>query len=67
MIFYRYLAWKCKHLRLSLRGLVEELGGIRLALVQGKTGGKVDLVFEEMDVKQARLFSLLDLGKFIGN
>jgi len=67
MIFYRYLAWKCKFLGLSLRRLVEELGGIRLALVEGKTGvkGKVDLVVEEMDAKQARLFSLLDLGKFM--
>ena len=45
---------------------MEELGGIRLALVQGKTGGKVDLVVEEIDAKQARLFSLMDLGKFMG-
>ena len=30
------------------------------------TGGKVELVVEEMDVRQARLFSLLDLGKFMG-
>jgi len=66
MIFYRYLAWKCKFLGLSLRRLVEELEGIRVALVQGKTGGKVDLVVEEMDARQARLFSLLDLGKFMG-
>ncbi len=70
MIFYRYLAWKYEHLRLSLRRLVEELGGIRLALVQGKMEGKgkgkVDLLVEEMDAKQARLFSLLDLGEFIG-
>jgi len=65
MIFYRYLAWKCKFLGLSIRRLVEELGGIRVALVQGKMGGKVDLVVEEMDAKQARLFSLLDLGKFM--
>jgi len=65
-IFYRYLAWKCKYLGLSLRRLVEELEGIRVALVQGKAGSKVDLVVEEMDVKQARLFSLLDLGKFMG-
>ena len=48
MIFYRYLAWKCKYPGLSLRRLVEELGGIRLALLQSKTGGKVDLVVEEM-------------------
>ncbi len=66
MIFYRYLAWKCKFLGLSLRRLVEELDGIHVALVQGKTGGKVELVVEEMDVRQARLFSLLDLGKFMG-
>ena len=41
--------------------------GIRLALVKGKTGGMVDLVVEEMDAKQAKLFSLLDLGKFMDN
>ncbi|CAD6494295.1 MAG: hypothetical protein EMLJLAPB_00752 [Candidatus Argoarchaeum ethanivorans] len=65
MIFYRYLAWKCKHLRLNITRLVDELGGIRLALVQEKTGGNVEMVVEEMDAKQARLFSLLDLGKFM--
>jgi len=42
------------------------LEGISVALVHGKTGGKVELVVEEMDARRARLFSLLDLGKFIG-
>ena len=55
-----------KYLGLSFRRLVEELEGIRLALVQEKTGRKVDLVVEAMDAKQASLFSLLDFGKFIG-
>ena len=67
MIFYRYMAWKCKHLRWSLRQLVEELEGIRVAIVKQKSGGKVEIVLEEMDAKQARLFSLLDLGKFMPN
>ena len=40
---------------------------IRVALVQGKTGDKVDLVVDEMDAKQVRLFSLLDLGGIMGN
>ncbi len=31
-----------------------------------KMGNKVDLVVEEMDAKQAKLFALLDLGEFIG-
>jgi len=42
------------------------LEGISVVLVHGKTGGKVELVVEEMDARRARLFSLLDLGKFIG-
>lgn len=67
MIFYRYLAWKCKHLQLSLRQLVEELDGIRIAIVQENSGGKVEMVVEEMGAKQARLFSLMDLGKYIDN
>ena len=45
-------------------GLVDELG-IRLALVQEKTGRGVKMMVEEMDAKQARLFSLLDPGKFM--
>jgi transposase len=65
MIFYRYLAWKCKHLRLSITRLVDELEGIRLALVQEKAGRNVKMMVEEMAAKQARLFSLLDLGKFM--
>ena len=65
MVFYRYLAWKCKHIRLSITRLVDELEGIRLAIVQEKTGRGVKMMVEAMDVKQARLFSLLDLGKFM--
>ena len=67
MLFYRYLAWKCKYFHLSMRRLVEELEGIRLALVKEKTNSKVKLVVEEMNSKQARLFSLLDLAKYMGN
>ena len=67
MLFYRYLAWKCKDLNLSIKRLVEELNDIRLALVQGNASGKVEMVVEEMNIKQARLFSLLDLGGFMDN
>jgi transposase len=67
MVFYRYMAWKCKHLGLSLRRIVEELEGIRVALVKQKSGKKVEMVMEEINAKQARLISLLDLGKFMDN
>ncbi len=61
------MAWNCKHVRLSLRRFVEELEGIRIALVQEKLSGKVEVMVEEMDAKQARLFSLLDLGGYMPN
>ena len=67
MIFYRYMAWKCKHLGLGLRGIVEELEGIRVALVKQKSGRKVEMMTEEMNAKQTRLVSLLDLGIFMDN
>jgi len=67
MIFYRYLAWKCKDLGLSLRRIVEELEGIRVALVKQKSGRKVEMLMEEINAKQARLISVLDLGKLMDN
>ena len=39
MIFYRYLAWKCKHLRLSIVRLVDELGGYVLLLCRRRLVG----------------------------
>ena len=42
------------------------LAGIRIALAENKVkSGKIGLVVEEMDSTQARLFSHLNLGKFI--
>jgi transposase len=67
VLFYRYLAWRCKHIHMSLRRLIEELEKIRIALVGDKKVGKIKLVVEDMDARQARLFSYLDLGEFIAN
>lgn len=65
MLFHRYLAWRCKPFRMSLKGLVEEFDGICVALVKDKTGDRCRLVVEEMWSRQARPFSLLDLGWFM--
>ena len=46
---------------------MDELEGIRIALVEDKSGNKTKLVIEEMGTKQARLFSQLDLGRFIAD
>ena len=66
LLFYRYLAYRCNTFHISLKRLVEELEGIRIALAENKAkSGKIGLVVEEMDSTQARLFSHLNLGKFI--
>lgn len=65
LLFYRYLAWKCKHPHISLKRLVEELEEIRIALAKDKKEDKVRIVLEEMNTRQAGLFSQLDLGRFM--
>jgi transposase len=67
LLFYRYLAWKCKHLRASLKRLVEELEEIRIALAKDKKTTKCRLIVEDMNARQAGLFSRLELGIFIEN
>jgi transposase len=66
LLFYRYLAYRSKHFQISLKRLVGELEGIRIALAKDSEDGRgLRLVVEEMDSTQARLFSHLNLGKFI--
>jgi transposase len=65
MLFYRYLLWKLRRFKLSGQRIIEELEGIRICVVKQNGTGKGKLVFEEMTPLQARLFSFLDLGKFI--
>lgn len=68
MLFYRYLAWKVRKLRFrnSIKQLIKELEDIRVAFVKYKEHAKkVHIILEEMTPKQARLFSILDLGRFL--
>ncbi len=65
MIFYRYLARKIKKLGLSIKELDHQLEGIRVAFVHDKGSGKINLVVEDMNSIQARLFSILNLGDFL--
>ena len=52
---------------MGLKGVVGELEGIRIALAEDNGAGKCELIVEDMNAKQARLFSLLDMGRFIGD
>lgn len=66
MLFYRYLFWKLRSFNLSGQRILEELGKIRVSIVRQNDSKKAQLVFEEMTPLQGRLFSFLNLGRFVG-
>lgn len=65
MLFYRYLFWRLRSFNLSGQRILSELEGIRISMVKQNGAKKVQLIFEEMTPLQLRLFSFLDLGRFI--
>lgn len=65
LLLFRYAAWHARELGLGFETLVEELKGIRLAIVARKQERKPRFVVEEMTPLQARLFSLFEMEKNI--
>jgi transposase len=68
LLFYRYIQWKLKRVGLtySTKELDEILKGIRLAMViNGAKKKKGNLVVEQMNKKEAKVFSALDMAEFI--
>jgi transposase len=64
MLFYRYIAKKVNNFGLSIKELDHELEGIRVAFVKADST-KINLVVEEMNTTQAKLFSVLELSDFL--
>ena len=68
LLFYRYLQWKLKKkgLNHSTMELDELLNGIRLAMVfTGSNKKKGNLVVEQMNREEAKVFSALDMAEYI--
>ena len=65
MLFYRYIARKVQNLGLSIKELDHQLEGIRVAFVKPKDSTKINLLVEEMNPIQAKLFSVLGLSDFL--
>ena len=64
LMLYRWLQWRSRELGLSLKALVEALEGIQIGVVK-TTMGKPEMVIEELNPLQGRVFSALDLGAMI--
>jgi len=65
LLFYRYLAWETKIYGLSMKQLIKKLSEVRIAVVQERESKKGKFIVEEMDTKQASLFSFLNMGKYL--
>jgi len=65
LLFYRYLAWETKIYGFSMKKLIEKLSEIKIAVVQERETKKSKIIVEEMDTKQASLFSFLNMEKYL--
>ena len=50
---------------MNMKDLIEEIERIYIALVENEDGGRCRLVVEDINSGQERLFSLLDLRKYM--
>lgn len=65
LLFVRYLSLKVRKLGITDEQLMSELSKIRVALVSDNKLKKPRIVVEEMTPLQSRLFSMLDLGRYL--
>jgi transposase len=67
MVLYRYMQWKLKEMALSENRLNEELKGMRLAFIKQEGSNSVRKVLENMTVEQMKVYSQLNLEKYMLN
>ena len=67
MILYRYMQWKLKELKLSENRLNDELKGMRIAFVKQESSNSVKKVLENMTPEQIKIYSALNLERFMLN
>ena len=65
LLFVRYLSYKLRILKITDERILKELSNIRVGLVATNDLKKPMIVVEDMTPVQARIFSLLDLGRYL--
>lgn len=65
LLFIRYISYKLRDLGISDEQLFRELEGIRVGLVTRDGLNDPQIVVEDMTPIQARIFSKLDLGRYL--
>lgn len=67
MLLYRYMLWKLKDLDMSEQKITDELKNMRLAFIKQKNSKSVKKVLESMTPEQIRIYSALNLEKYLPN
>lgn len=62
---YRYMLWKLKSLEMSENKITEEIKNMRLAFIKEKESNSVKKVIENMTPEQIKLYSELELDKYL--
>jgi len=65
LLFVRYISHKLRDLNISDEQIFRELAGIRVGLVSHDDLKNPQIVVEDMTPIQARIFSKLDLGRYV--
>jgi transposase len=64
LLLVRYLQWELRKLQLTVKQLLSALDGIKVVLVRTREG-KPELALEQMGGLSARVFTKLDLGRYL--
>lgn len=67
IIFYRYMLWKLKHLQMTDGRITEEIRNLRLAFVKKNDSSSVRCVLENMTPEQIKIYSALNLERYLPN
>jgi transposase len=67
MVLYRYMLWKLKDLRLSEQEVTKEMRDMRLAFLKQEGSSSVKAVLEKMTPEQIRIYTALNLDKYLPN
>lgn len=67
MIFYRYALWKLKQTHLTSSKITEEIRNMRLAFVRQDASSSVKCVLENMTLEQIKIYSTLNLERYLPN
>ncbi|MCL4381191.1 MAG: hypothetical protein M1331_00910 [Candidatus Marsarchaeota archaeon] len=67
MVLYRYMLWKLRDIKLSDSSITKMIQDIRLAFIKGTNSNSVEKVLEHMTPEQIKIYTALNLERYMLN